>query len=394
MIRVLLLGWCALLALAAEPGVGLPLVWTDPALRRVEVLPGGTVTMTVLVRSLAVGQVVAVTTDCRCVEVVTPCPVPMAPDRPVRLDLRVHGVLPGLKTVSVRTSAGTAELSVQVVADGLGTGDQVLAGLPTLPPGGRRWVLVHDVGDALRNCGCTGGSLGGVDRIAGLGRALPGARLVLTGIVGEDARRLLTPEGWAIGDPGILVAPPDLMDALTTPGVVAVLAAQGPEHQRRITPPPAGGLLAVVLDEDADGRPVGRHLVPIDQSLPAVASVTAAVPRRRTLSVVEDAAAGAGSCQGCHPAAAQVWAASGHARPWAGLPEEDRVDACLPCHITPRPEQTAVAGVGCVSCHVGAEAHARQPTVRPPAARSCQDCHDAKHDPGFDRETAWERIRH
>jgi hypothetical protein len=220
------------------------------------------------------------------------------------------------------------------------------------------------------------------------------SRLVLTGKVGDEVRRLLVPEGWMAGNARIIVDPPDVMEALMAPEVVAVLAAQGPEHQRRITPPPPGGLVAVVIDENAQGRPVARHLVPIDQTIPAVPAITAALPHQKTLTVVEDATVEEHACHRCHSAAARVWSGSGHARPWAGLPTDDRVDACLPCHITPRQGQPAVAGVGCLACHLGAEDHGRTPTLRPPKVRLCRDCHDPKHDPAFDPEAAWQRIKH
>ena len=99
----------------------------------------------------------------------------------------------------------------------------------------------------------------------------------------EDAQRLLAEGGWTVGHPKIVLSLPDAMAALMTSDVVAVVAAQGPERKWRLTPPP-GGLVAVILDGDGEKHSFRRHLVPIDQTIPPVPSVTAAFLHRQTLA--------------------------------------------------------------------------------------------------------------
>lgn len=65
--------------------------------------------------------------------------------------MRVNDLLRGLETVTFRISVGTAEVALYAVPTGLSTGTAPLVPLPTLPPDGQRWVLVHDIGEALRN---------------------------------------------------------------------------------------------------------------------------------------------------------------------------------------------------------------------------------------------------
>ncbi len=114
---------------------------------------------------------------------------------------------------------------------------------------------------------------------------------------------------------------------------------------------------------------------------------------------------GSGACRGCHPAAYERWARTGHARAFAGLAEPDRRNpVCLRCHVTGYADPLGfgrddggsdLAAVGCEACHGPGADHARSghpglvPTATggecPPceANRICRLCHTPERSPDF-----------
>jgi hypothetical protein len=122
--------------------------------------------------------------------------------------------------------------------------------------------------------------------------------------------------------------------------------------------------------------------------------------------------AGNAACAQCHTEAARVWAESGHSHAMEKLRAtgDDADPGCVKCHVVgygrpggfESPAKTPhLADVGCETCHgprgehAAAKREARPIDRKPPAGEgSCVPCHDGEHDPDFDFETAWPRIRH
>jgi hypothetical protein len=168
---------------------------------------------------------------------------------------------------------------------------------------------------------------------------------------------------------------------------------RAPSRSDLLPSPGPGGVAVWAVALDAQGRPLGSWLVPIDQTLPAAAGWLApwAEP---VVPAAPDTGDPAASCLPCHAQAVAVWHGSAHAKPWAGLPEGDRTASCIGCHSEPTPAGP-VPAVTCQSCHPGAQDHARSGgmhQVHPSV--DCRTCHDAQHHPGFSRENAWPMVRH
>lgn len=159
----------------------------------------------------------------------------------------------------------------------------------------------------------------------------------------------------------------------------------------------AYGRAETILVLGTNGQLKSQHVVPIDQSLPADATILSGFPEPRTLRVVaEDQVQ---SCAGCHPAAAAAWAISKHAHAWTSLTADNQVDACITCHCSPRRAAgnlaIRAANVSCVACHQGVEAHAAAPAqTHTSGTTDCRSCHDALHHSGFDRLAGWANIQH
>ena len=170
----------------------------------------------------------AADSDCRCIALATPLPVRLPADQVVTLRLAVAGVQPGMNTMTLRTTAGMAQTQVQVVTAGLGAGRDVLSELVTVAKdrGLSPWFIVHDLRGELRNCGCSGGSLGGVEHLAALpievARLEPkvAARFLLSGdsegtVPGLGAA--LAEHSWTPDEQPVLVSA-DAATAVSTPG--------------------------------------------------------------------------------------------------------------------------------------------------------------------------------
>jgi len=429
---VLLMLLAAACLVAPEPPTALPVtpapLLSVPALIRVAPDPGAFVEVDLPLTVTAAMTLLAAEVDCSCLVVLTPLPLALMPGRAAALRLRVAGVLPGMHSVRLATTGAPAQVEVQVIGEGLGQGGDLLDTLLAEARLARctAWFVIHDLRGQVRNCGCSAGSLGGIDHLA----ALPAAcrtrgpdvatRFVLSGEVevaevrsatderGSATRAstgitaALAPYGWAT-DARIVVA--DQVDAhLDAPGVVAVIPRGGeaPNHARVVVPLASGGMVAEVLLVDAAGVIRGRRRLPIDATLPAEPAILAHFAEPPTLRL--DAAADpSASCRDCHAADHASWSLSRHARAWQSLKPADHGESCARCHTTalpavaPAPPRLA-PGVHCQACHTGADAHAtarrRGDPLPTTGANDCRTCHDAKHHPGFDRAQAWSVMVH
>ena len=398
---------------------GVALAWAVdvlPAYQRVELTGEATATRQVTITAGPATRILAVTGDCRCVTATTPLPLTVDALGRAEVTLRISGAQPGLHPLTVHTTAGTATVTVQVVGGGLGEGAAALADAiqRARAAGGEAVVIVHDLGGAVRNCGCSTGSLGGIDVLAALPEAWrtaggPAARFVLTGAI-EDAAApmaqavgpMLTRHGWSVADPAISTDPRDL----ARPEVAVVVSATGPAHARRITPLMGGGAIALVVCRDATGGVVATVPLPIDRTLPRHEEVLAGFTAAAVVPVA--GAQPSTSCSGCHQAAHAAWLGSAHARAFSSLAAGDRTTGCVGCHVTPLSSQAGggagapeggvpavAADVHCQACHTGSEAHAATGGTRRTAGTvDCRSCHDARHDPGFDPVAAWLRMQH
>ncbi len=394
---------------AAEDPI--PRLETAPFVR-VEVPAGAERPVTLTITAATAATLLAAEIDCRCISLVESVPRTL-PAGVSTLTLRVAGLLPGIKRLTLRSTAGSVLVTLQVAVPGADSALAVLRGLVAAAgrDQARLVLIVHDLGGRLRNCGCSSGSLGGIDHLAALPATLVGlgaadARCVLTGDSDGSlpgVGRALAERGWEVA-PGDLLVTADPVAGLARSGMLAVIAAGSgmpPANQRIVRPLLDGGATATVLVVDAGGRIREQQVLPIDASLPAETAILAGFPETRTLAV--HAADQVTACAACHPAAAAAWHASAHARAWASLVPERRVDACVTCHTSPMTGAGPQAGSGvdraqhvsCVACHVGSAAHAAAPgRVRTGGLTDCRSCHDAIHHPAFDPLAAWLRIRH
>ncbi len=396
--RSVLFRWCWLIALA------FPLSAADELFRRVVVPAAGSLTIAVDLDLAKPTTLRAITSECPCVQPVEALPLALLPPRSAII-LRVAGALPGVKSVDLHTDAGVRRLTVQVVSDGLGEGRAILAALESRPSPGAPTVVVHDLRGSARNCGCSDGSLGGIGRLSRLPKliraTIPHARFVLTGDAVGDApavAQALVAVGWRTGADDLAIA----VDATVAQSLIAdpriALIIAGPtvrlNHRKLVHPVLDRGMTATVVL--GDGTQV---VLPIDRSLPDDPDLE----RRFAGRAIGEAPMRPGdACISCHASAHQTWSGSAHARPWAGLPAADRVEGCVECHgievpvaATPGRDRTMAGGVHCQSCHQGSDAHAgSNGTTRTSGTVGCISCHDAKHDPGFDRIRAWLGIAH
>lgn len=399
----------------AESSVHATALRVAPAYCRVELAAGATAMVTLEVETTATTRLLSAEADCGCVKVVMPANPTLPPGKST-LTVQVTGVLPGLKTLTMRTTDGTATVIVQVVTPGLGEGAALFAHLQTqaAQTGQQMVVIIHDLLSETRNCGCSGGSLGGIDHLAALREVLPQARLVLTGAIESSAipvvGPLLAPYGWECAPADIHVSREPLLalsalSALSTPSIgekprffaVINIGEQRLAHQRVIQPVLNRGAIAVVLLVTAQGIILSQHLVPIDRTLPSVAALSARSASTATTmrQVIDPTANPSTACASCHTSAHAIWSASAHARAFASLLPADQTTACATCHSTPLPEQRIRAPqVHCTACHLGSDQHAMTPTIRTTGTTDCRSCHDAAHHPGFDSPSAREKIRH
>ncbi len=113
---------------------------------------------------------------------------------------------------------------------------------------------------------------------------------------------------------------------------------------------------------------------------------------------------GTTECKTCHAGQVEKWRTTRHAHALESLKETEFIDECLVCHSTSFRHRQVLAingpfvGVECVTCHLGAQQHARDPklpaNLKPLPAAMCMQCHNEKHDPKFDFKTYWPQIAH
>ena len=406
MLRSLLITWLFLgvdsrligaeTPIAADHSAELPVATMSvtPAYARVEVATGAHAAVVLTLHVPEATTILAVSADCGCLQ--SRDVLPMAAARgDTPLHLQATGILPGIKTVMVRTTAGSAIAQVQVVTPGFDESSHLVAELATQ----KLLVIVHNLRGETRNCGCSTGSLGGIEHLAALHTALPLARLVLTGdAAGTNpaAVAALGRRGWEVR-PADVVVSNDPMTALANTDVTAIIASGGAliANQRVVYPLLDRGAIAHVLVLSGN-TVIAQHLLPIDRTLPSDARLLAELLALPPTLIIDHAAAPSASCVTCHQAAHQAWDVSAHARALSSLSANDQTTACATCHTTGLPGRTErAAHVGCTACHVGADAHAAAPTiVRVGGMVDCRSCHDAQHHPGFDPVAAWLRIKH
>ncbi len=360
-------------------------------------------------------RLMAVETDCRCLHGLDALPLDLPAGVAVPVWLRATGALPGLKTVRLRTTAGTAVVQVQIVSQGLGQGrDALLATLTVAQQQGvaRVVFLLHDLRGERRNCGCSAGSLGGIEHLAALPAWLAreaGAMPVqawLSGQADADAQvgvagpveTALSAAGWQRAPELAVVITADPASALAQPDVLVIIptVAIQTQHQRLLRPLLDRGMVVEALGVTADNRIRFRHTIPVDRTWPTAPEVLAQLPPEPQVPIQAEQNPSA-SCMPCHQQAHATWQASAHAQACDRLAPGDRTAACVQCHTTPSPTPAAplIAHVHCQACHTGADAHAAaHGAVRTTGTVDCRSCHDAKHHPSFDPVAAWEIIRH
>ena len=410
---MLLLGWVLAAGLvAAEPlgevvpaasspsaGDHAAAISVNPRYRRVEVPAGGQVQIQVAIQLAAAATLLGVDTECPCITSDLTLPRNLPGGESV-VSLVVKGVLPGLKQLTLRTSLGAQTVVIDVVTPGFGDGIQVARAAVAAAAAAKLSLvaIVHDLRGAVRNCGCSSGSLGGIEHLAALSQVLPGARLVLTGDVDgttPGVASALAAHGWEVR-PADIVVTADPLPVLAQSGVLAVIATgtTAVAHQRIVTPVLDRGTLAHLLLVDAGGRVVEQRLLPVDRSLPSISEVVEQFSQTGQI-VLDRTAQPSTSCQACHTTAHTGWLVTAHARALNSLSASDQTSACATCHTTALPGRAERAPhVGCTACHQGAEAHAAQPSLKTLGTTRCSDCHDAKHHPAFDEVSAWLRIQH
>ncbi len=184
-------------------------------------------------------------------------------------------------------------------------------------------------------------------------------------------------------------------------------------EQGALTSGRAGSLFTwkiVPLDAQVPDHPATAALVAAGKARIATAEAPSEPLVIGPRVVADGPFAGSEACAACHPSETAQWAATGHARAWAGLSASDRAldRQCVGCHVTGwgadgGPESPVAAApfrdVQCEACHGPSRAHLAAPaTVRPirtPLAEVCTGCHDGVQDQGrFDQDAYWPRVVH
>ena len=415
----------------ADPPITVPATaasetWLTPNLQRFDLMQGERRAAALILHAPVGTSILAAEADCACLRLVAALPL-RTTAATTALSIQVAGLTSGAKTLTLRTSAGVLTAVVQVAVAGAGRGIDLLrdcAALAAREQADSVWFITADLAGHLRNCGCSTGSLGGVDRLAGLvddWRAATATAAIATRflLAGRLADLRATPASAAalagiLADAGwreeaelveLSALGTDLKSRLGDSSRRLFITADpsAPPHER-VLPLLAdrGSLVIAVLMRG--GRPIQRRIVPIDRSLSerreilqrALALIPAAAHRAIDLTVDPSA-----DCAACHAAAHAAWSGSRHARALTSLPPEDRNGDCAACHITAasllhEPAIGAAAPhVHCHACHTGATAHATSGgAIRTTGTTHCRTCHDATHHPGFDHEKSWSIIQH
>ncbi len=384
-------------------------VVVSPVWQAVQLANGQVARISLSILMPSVGNVYAIEGSCGCIRVVSALPMHVDVQHPGVIDLQVVGLAAGVKTIRVLTDHGPATATIDLHIGTEGNGRSMLGQLAERIKGDQRltpWFIIHDLRGSVRNCGCSAGSLGGIDYLAALPRqwheisqGRP-ARFLLTGVIDGDRPTMSA----ALIDAGWERHPVDVTQGDAAPGSNMALDARlhlwtssSPPHAQHASdlwiPLDGGAVAAVALMADR-GFPDSTWYIPIDRSLDhdeqALRSV---IPAQKPVPVVVEEAT---SCGACHAAAQKAWDASRHAHAWQTLTPAQRQDDCASCHSSPR-EHTDVreANVTCIGCHQGSTKHAQNPLQsRTTGTTDCRSCHDAKRVPDFDPVAAWLRVQH
>lgn len=378
----------------------------QPAFFRVDLAPDASVDVRFAVVASPGTVLTAIQVDCACLKALTQLPARIDQRGELEIAFRASGIRPGVESIVVSTTTGTVRAELQIAGPGTGTGIAVLRQALERAAAAQCgvWGIVHDLRGTVRNCGCSGGSLGGLGHLVALpaqARALAptvATRWFATGEV--DGQRtgvgsFLAERGWTIRDPAVVVAE-DPTAVLTAPVITAiVLTGPSPINHRRILRPVlTGGLIVDLLVVDAAGTVQGHWVMPVDGTLADDPSILARFPDHLSSRIDLDTRPSA-TCAACHATAHGTWTASRHARALDSLSSANRTDACIACHTTPVTTGIVAPGVNCQSCHLGSAAHAAAAgRTRTTGATACRTCHDAQHHPSFDRANAWTAVLH
>jgi len=350
-------------------------------------------------------KVILAETKCRCVQVINQLPFSIAPGHPVTLQVKVIGVLPGIKTINLHTTIGNISANIQVVSAGLGLGADTVK--RTLVAANRDqasvWFILKDFKGSIRNCGCSDGSLGGLDHLASLPdlckSQAPTMETRFIYIGDTNGMRLnvasaLDQHGWKeAGNDVILSDHPERDVQSQNVAVVIPTVPSTVNHAKIVSIPIDEGMVVMALTM-VKGRIIKQELIPIDHSLPSYTNVLARFTSPLSVHVHENVDLGV-SCASCHASASTAWHASAHAHAYASLAVADRTDACISCHSTSISKTDVVAGVQCQACHQNTEAHVASRGVKAmDGTISCQSCHDERRQPDFLRDPAWAQILH
>jgi thiol-disulfide isomerase/thioredoxin len=114
---------------------------------------------------------------------------------------------------------------------------------------------------------------------------------------------------------------------------------------------------------------------------------------------------GSVACAGCHAQEYDSWGLTHHSIAYWTIHKQEKTGEakCVTCHVTGMDTPTgfvlgdhgsALAEVGCESCHGPGGPHAGQRPDRAEARAVCVSCHDAEHSVAFDLDRALPHIDH
>lgn len=301
-----------------------PMLETIPSYLRVDVAPGETKEVDLSLVAAEDATLLVADTDCRCVHGTGTFPRPLKAHVPTIVAMQVAGVLPGVKTITLRTTVGAAAVTVDVVSAGLGEGVTAVDACleAARQRGGAAWFLLPNLHGASRNCGCSAGSLGGIEHLAAFPRwcqaraAGVRASWLLVGDTDGNSPGLserLRSCGWTLAGPEAIVSDVPAQAVRDPQHVVVVPTLPTSIAHRALVPVPLqdGMLIAGVVV--VDHQVVETRLIPVDGSLPAEPAALSWVSEGIHARIARDGAPSQ-SCQRCHAQAFTAWSASAHAR--------------------------------------------------------------------------------
>lgn len=111
------------------------------------------------------------------------------------------------------------------------------------------------------------------------------------------------------------------------------------------------------------------------------------------------------SCAMCHPNEVEQWKGTRHSGALKTLlAKQKAIPDCLPCHSNMYKTQKRIAigpdatgGIECMACHANVLPHGEENKKKSDTEyikKQCANCHTAEKSPGFDINTAYEKVRH